>query len=150
MIPPFLFHMNLNNVPIHDSDIEPTRRRLELNTYLVFTIMLITSFLMGDSKIIFGTLLGGGLGLLNYRWLSSSLRVIIPTAAQMNRIPRWTAAKFILRYVVIGLAIGSAWWSGRFDLLAVVIGFCAFVVALMIEAVYQIWLMVGRNEEGAK
>lgn len=88
--------------------------------------------------------------MLNYRWLSSSLSVIIPTAAQINRVPRWTAAKFVLRYVVVGSAIGLALWSGWFDLLWLVIGFCCCVIALMMEAVYQIWLMMGRSEEGVK
>lgn len=134
----------------HDSDIAPTRRRLEWNTYLVLAAMIIGSLFIGDPKVIGGTLLGGALGLINHRWLSASLSVIIPSAAQSNRVPRWTAWKFILRYLVVGSAIGLALWSGWFNLLAIVIGFCAFVGAVMIEAGYQIYLIIVHREESAK
>lgn len=89
-------------------------------------------------------------GLLNHRWLSASLSVIIPNAARSHRVPRWTALKFILRYLIVGSAIGLALWSGWFDLLAIVVGFCAVVGAVMIEAGYQVYLMIVHREESSK
>jgi hypothetical protein len=134
----------------YDSDIAPTRRRLERNTYLVLAAMIIGSLAMGDLKVILGTGLGGLLGLLNYHWLSASLSVIIPSAAQSHRVPRWTAWKFILRYLVVGSVIGLALWSGWFNLAAIIAGFCAFVGAVMMEAGYQIYLMLVHGEESTK
>jgi hypothetical protein len=142
--------MDSMKVSGYDSDIAPTRRRLEFNTYLVLAVMIVVSLIIGDPKFILGTVLGGGLGWLNHRWLSSSLSVIIPIATQTSRVPRWTAAKFILRYLVVGSAIGLALWSGRFNLFAIVLGFCAFVGALMIEAVYQVYIMIRYGEEITK
>jgi hypothetical protein len=112
--------------------------------------MIIGSLIIGNLKIILGTVLGGMLGLINYRWLSASLSVIIPNAAQTHRVPRWTASKFILRYLVVGSAIGLALWSGWFNLLAIVAGFCAFVGAVTIEAGYQVYFMIVHREESTK
>jgi len=142
--------MKSAEVASYDSDIAPTRRRLERNTYLVLAAMIIGSLAMGDLKVILGTVLGGLLGLLNYRWLSASLSAIIPTAARSHRVPRWTAWKFILRYLVVGSAIGLALWSGWFNWPAIVAGFCAFVSAVMMEAGYQIYLMFVHREESTK
>jgi hypothetical protein len=137
-------------VASYDGDIIPTRRRLEWNTYLVLAAMLIGSWLTGNLKVILGTILGGVLGLINYRWLSASLSVIIPAAAESNRVPRWTASKFILRYFVIGASIVLALWSGWFNLGAIMISLCAFAGAVMIEAGYQIYRMIVHCEESTK
>jgi hypothetical protein len=140
-------HNNSMEFAQYDSDIAPTRRRLERSTYMVLAAMMITALLTGNLKVMLGIVLGGALGLINHRWLSASLGIIIPEAAHSHRVPRWTASKFILRYLVIGSAIGLALWSGWFDLLAIVAGFCAFVGALMIETVYQVYIMVAHREE---
>ena len=144
--------MDIKGVEIanHDSDIAPTRRRLEWNTYFVLAIMVFGSWLVGNLRLVEGVGLGGILGLVNYRWLSSSLGVIIGGAAENHSVPRWTVLKFILRYLVVGTAMGLAVWSGRFDLLGIVFGFCALVGAFMLEAGYQIYLMIFHQEEFSK
>jgi len=139
--------MKSAEVASYDSDIGPARRRLEWNTYLVLAAMIIGSLILGHLRFILGIVLGGLLGLLNYRWLAASLSAIISNAAESSRVPRWTAWKFVLRYLVVGSAIGLALWSGWFNLLGIVTGFCAFVGAVMIEAGYQIYLIVVHREE---
>ncbi|MFQ5674650.1 MAG: ATP synthase subunit I [bacterium] len=134
----------------YDGDIVPTRRRLERNMYLVLTAMVLGSLMIGNRREILGTVVGGLLGLLNHRWLSTSLGAILSTAAQTGQPPTWAAWKFILRYLVIGFGIGLALWSGWFDLTAMVVGFCAFIGALMIEAGYQIYLIIRCREESTR
>lgn len=142
--------MKSAEVASYDSDIAPTRRRLERNTYLVLAAMMVGSLLTGKARIILGTALGGILGLLNYRWLSASLGVIISNTDLTGRVPPWTVWKFVIRYFVIGTVIGLALWSGYFHILAIVAGFCAFVGAAMIEAGYQIYLMIVHRQESTK
>lgn len=139
--------MNPVQVADFDSDIAPTRRRLERNTYLVLAALLIGSLLTGQVKIILGTVLGGLLGRLNTRWLDASLKVIISDGSLTGRTPRMTAWKFVLRYAVVGAVISLALWSGYFSLGALIIAFCAFVWAVMIEAGHQIYLMLAHPEE---
>jgi hypothetical protein len=139
--------MNSTQVASFDSDLGPTRRRLERNTYLVLAAMLVVSLIIGKWKIILGVALGGLLGLLNIRWLEASLGVIISGAQLTGQTPKWTAGKFILRYLIIGLVISLALWSGYFNILAIIAGFCAFVWAVMIEAGYQICRMIAHTEE---
>lgn len=141
--------MDINSAEVasYDSDIAPTRRRLERNTYVVLAVMIMAAVAMGDLKVILGTVLGGLLGLLNYYWLSASLSAIIGLAVQSHGVPRRAAWKFLWRYLVIGSAIGFALWSGWFHLLALVAGFCAFVGALMLEAGYQMYRLFVPGKE---
>ncbi|RMG52002.1 MAG: hypothetical protein D6723_09575 [Acidobacteria bacterium] len=133
-----------------ESDVVLTRRRLMRNTYLVLAAALVGSLAMRDAGVIFGVALGGALGLLNIHWLSASLGALLSDAARSGQAPPWAVSKFILRYLVIGSAIGLALWSGRVNLLALVVGFCAFVGAATIEAGYQIYRLLAHREDATK
>ncbi len=133
-----------------ESDVALTRRRLMRNTYLVLAATLVGSLVLRDARVIFGVTLGGALGLINLHWLSASLNALLSDAARSGQAPPWAASKFILRYLVMGSAIGLALWSGRIDLLALVVGFCAFVGAATIEAGYQIYLLLAHREDATK
>jgi len=129
-------------LPGGDQDLELTKQRLERNTRLALVAMMGAALLSGKVNVILGVALGGVLGILNHRWLSSSLGAILTAASSNAKVSRLAAAKFILRLVVIGGAIAAALWSRAFDLLGLVAGFCAFIVAVMIEAGYQIYLII--------
>ncbi len=121
-------------------DLAQSERRFRRNTYLVIALLFITGLIWSDWRMALGILLGGALSIFNERWLRASASAILGTAARTQRVPRWTAAKFILRYFVLALVAGVAVWSGFFDLLGIGIGLASFVGAVMVEAGYQLYL----------
>jgi hypothetical protein len=123
-------------------DLAESERRIKRNTYLVIALSTVAALLLGGGRMAAGVALGGALSIFNERWLRASVATILGAAATARdqRVPRWTATKFILRYFVIALIAGVAVWSGYFKLLGIGIGLAAFVGAVMIEAGYQAFL----------
>jgi hypothetical protein len=88
------------------------------------------------------------LGWLNHRWLALSLKAVLVTSATAGTIPQRQVALFVLRFIVVSGAIALALWSGYFHLLGIVVGFCAFIGAVMLEAGYQLVLILaGRDQK---
>ncbi|MCI0661043.1 MAG: ATP synthase subunit I [Acidobacteria bacterium] len=119
-------------------------RRFRRNMLLVIVVALVTGFYWSGWRMALGILLGGSLCIFNLRWLGGSVRAILSHAAELQnkRVPPFTASKFILRYLIIALAIGAAVWTGDFHPLGIGIGFGAFAGGVMIEAGYQIYLFI--------
>ena len=135
----------LREVEISDAlspDLVASERRWRRNTYIVAILLVVSGLIFSSWRMALGIALGGALSIFNERWLRSSVSVILGTAARARdeRVPRWTATKFILRYFVIAIIAGVAVWSGYFNLLGVGMGLASFVGAVMIEAGYQVYL----------
>jgi hypothetical protein len=109
---------------------------------VVIAMALVAGFYWSGWRMGLGILLGGALCIFNLRWLGGSVRAILSYAAELqnNRVPPFTASKFILRYLIIAIVIGAAVWTGDFHPLGIAIGFGAFAGGVMIEAGYQIYL----------
>lgn len=131
-----------------DAQQERLRRRLERNTWLILGGMVLLAAVSGDVRLISGVILGGILGWVNHRWLASSLRAVLVASATDGTIPRRQVALFTLRFIVVAAAIALALWSERFHLLAIIVGYCAFIGAVMLEAGYQLALIfMGRDQK---
>ncbi|HXF05565.1 MAG TPA: ATP synthase subunit I [Blastocatellia bacterium] len=130
-----------------DAQEERLRRRLERNTWLVFGGMVFVAAVGGDSRLILGVILGGLLGWLNHRWLASSLKAVLATSATAGTIPQRQVALFALRLIVVAGAIALALWSRHFHPLGIVAGFCALIGAVMLEAGYQLVLILAGKDQ---
>ena len=129
-------------------DTAASERRFHRNTYIVIALALIVGLISAGWRMAAGVALGGALSIFNTRWLRASTGAILGVAAASGsgRVPQWTVAKFILRYFVIGLIAGVAYWVGYFNLVGIAIGLAAFVGAIMIEAFYQGYLILKEGE----
>lgn len=130
-------------------DSSQIENRFQRNTYVVIVLALTAGFYWSGLRMAMGVLLGGALCLFNIRWLRGSVKGILGYAAaeQSGRVPSWTASKFILRYLIVGIVIAAAVWSGDFHPLGIGVGFSAFVGSVMIEAGYQIYLFLAGKEQ---
>ncbi len=135
--------MNFQDNPDDDG----VYRRLQRNTYLFLGLALLFSLVWGAWRIAGGVMLGGALALFNKRWLEGSIRAILGQAVAMQdgKVPPWTASKLILRYFILALCFGMAILTGAFHPLGLAIGFASFVGGVMIEAGYQIYLVLKSN-----
>jgi hypothetical protein len=123
-------------------------QRFQRNTYIVIIVALIIGYFWSGWRMALGVALGAGLGLFNKRWLEGSVKAILSEVVvmQSGRVPPFTASKLVLRYFVIALGIGLGVWTGYFDPLGIGIGFIAFIVGVMIEAGYQLYLFFKSTE----
>jgi ATP synthase I subunit len=97
-------------------------------------------------RVTLGVLLGGGLSLLNYRWLHGSVAALlnIQTTGAKPRMSLW---KHGLRYIVVGSVVFAAYALNIISLPATIAGLCSFVVALFVEAFRQFYFAIIRREE---
>lgn len=126
------------------TDTEPadSEQRFRRNTYIVVALLVIISLFFARWQMTAGILLGGLLSIFNERWLWASTGAILAVAAATGnpRPPHGTMSKFLLRYLVIAVVAGLAFWSSYFDLLGIAIGLAAFAGAVMLEAGRQLIL----------
>ena len=92
-----------------------------------------------------GLLIGGILSFANYFWQKHSLKAIFDKAVRGKR-PRFLAARFISRYVVIGAALAAVYFSQAASIFAVILGLASFPIAVVIEGLVSIFSSSFRQE----
>ena len=98
-------------------------------------------------RVTLGVLLGGGLSLLNYRWLHGSVSALLNVQTTVGAKPRMSLWKHALRYLVVGGLVFAAYQLHIISLPATIAGLCSFVVALFVEAFRQFYFAIIRREE---
>lgn len=83
---------------------------------------------------------GGVLAYLNYRWIVAVVDALVQ--AQAAHIPRRTYAKLFLPLALLVLVLYVIFSRSLLSLAGVVAGLLLLVVAVMAEAVYEIYLAV--------
>lgn len=113
---------------------EAVERRVLRNTVAVVAMATVAAALLADWRFVLGLVLGGGLALLNYKWLNSSLRGIV--GAGNAKAPPGTMIKFVVRWLVIAALAWAANRTGYVDAVAILAGLFAPAVAILIEGAY--------------
>jgi hypothetical protein len=113
---------------------EAVERRVWRNIFAVVAIAVVIAAIVADLTFMLGLVLGGGLALLNYKWLHSSLRAAIGAGGE--KAPPGTIIRFVVRWLVIAAAAWAASKTGYFDPIAILAGLFAPAAAVMIEAAY--------------
>src|SRR5438128_3561837 len=122
---------------------QAVERRVWRNILGVLAVAVLIAAVFADLPFILGLILGGGLALLNYRWLHSSLRAILDTGSA--HAPPGTSLKFIVRWLLIATLGWAANRTGYFDAVGILAGLFAPAAAVMIEAAYVSYKMVARR-----
>ena len=86
----------------------------------------------------FGVLIGGVLGFANYFWQKHSIKAIFDRALEGKKT-RFLAARYILRYVVIGGALAVVYLTSTVSIYAVIFGLASFAIAVMLEGIASIF-----------
>jgi hypothetical protein len=123
---------------------EAVERRVWRNIFAVVAIAVVIAALVGDLKVMLGLVLGGGLALLNYKWLHSSLAAVL--AAGNEKAPPGTMIKFVVRWLIIAVAAWAANKTGYFDAIGILAGLLAPAAAVIIEAAYVAYKSLKKRE----
>ena len=82
-----------------------------------------------------GVALGVALGMVNFRFLSNSLRSIL--GAGHETAPQGTTLMFVFRWIIVGTVAFAIYQTGVASLGGVLTGMFAPAIAIALEAIYQ-------------
>ena len=122
---------------------QAVERRIWRNIFVVIAFATIAAAIFADLRFMLGLVLGGGLALLNYKWLHASLRAIVATGSQ--KTPPGTTLKFVVRWLVVAIVAWLANKTGYFDAVAILAGLFAPAVAVMMEAAYATYKTLSQH-----
>jgi len=119
----------------------------------ILRVMIATVVLAVTASLVFapwrftsGLVLGGGLSLLNYHWLRTSVAAIFGDDIETHH-PRVRVSRYLIRYFVVGFVAIAAYQLQIVSLPATIAGLCSFVPALFAEAGREFYLAIIRREE---
>ena len=96
------------------------------------------TFIAFSAKAGIGVLVGGVLGFANYFWQKHSLKAIFDRAIEGKKT-RFLAARYILRYVVLGGALAVIYLTSTVSIYGAIFGLASFAIAVMLEAVASLF-----------
>jgi len=137
---------NMTGDALTDRNDGALERRILLVMTASVLAAVIVSVLLAPWRVTTGLMLGGGLSILNYRWLHSSVVAIIELNAQAGTAGA-RSLRYLLRYFVVGVAVVAAYQLQLVSLPATLAGLGAFVPALMFEALREFYFMIMNREE---
>lgn len=120
-------------------------RLLRTMTWTVIVAVAIAAIL-APWRFTTGLLLGGGLSILNYRWLHSSTAAIV-SLSMGSQARRGRSTRYLFRYLVVAAAVFAAYQFQIVSLAAAILGLCSFVPALFVEAFRQFYFIIIHREE---
>jgi hypothetical protein len=109
-----------------------SHRGILITMAVVIAVGSVAGFAFFSWKEGVGVLVGGVLGFANYFWQKHSLKAIFDQAVEGKK-SRFLAARYILRYVVIGAALTAVYFTETVSIYAVIFGLASFAIAVMIE-----------------
>jgi len=127
-------------------DPRAAERRIFRDTFVAAVLAVVVSAALAPWRVTSGLALGGALALFNLHWLRTSVEAAFE-GAPTGRPPRVRAARFVLRYFVVALAVFVAQRAGLASLAATFAGMCAVVAGLLAEGFRQFYFAIVRREE---
>ena len=140
--------MDEDSEPLTDdagSAVTISHRRILYEMAGVITLGAIAGFAFFSVKAGFGVLMGGILAFANYFWQRRSLKAIFDRAI-LGKSSRFLALRYILRYVVLGVALAIIYLTQTVSIYAVIFGLGSFAIAVVIEGFTSIFFDSNKQE----
>ena len=139
-----------------DDDIDPltttseipqviTHRRLLIEMAGVIVVGTLVGTIFVNFKFGAGVLVGGAGSYANYFWQRNSTRAIFASAIA-GRPPVFLAARYLLRYLAIGLFTAFFYYTSLLPIAAIILGLASFALAVMIEGIMSIFKSSNNQE----
>lgn len=113
--------------------LEPiSHRRIMVLMGAIALIGSAVALVFGSAAFASGLLLGGALSLIGYLWLKGSLATMFERAVA-GELTQFHAARFFLRYALMGAALYVIYRSEAVPMIAVLLGLASFAGAVIIE-----------------
>jgi hypothetical protein len=128
---------------------EALERRLLRGMCVAVALSVLVSLPLAPWRVTTGLLLGGILSFFNHHWLRTSLAAVFNGAGHDSRGKgsRLVAARYVLRYLIVALVVAAAYFFNLVSIGATIAGLCSFAVAVMFEALTQLYFAIVYREE---
>ena len=137
---------SMSGEPLAGSDTGAVELRIFRVMIATVALAVTGSLLFAPWRVTTGLVLGGGLSLLNYHWLRTSVAAIFGGDIETRR-PRVRVSRYLIRYFVVGFVAIAAYKFHIVSLPAMFAGLSSFVPAMFVEAGRQFYLVITRREE---
>jgi len=125
--------------PLPEDGLPPVSHRGILTKMLVVIVAgALLGFVLFSANAGIGVLIGGILGFANYFWQKHSIKAIFDRAIEGKKT-RFLAARYIMRYVVIGGALAIIYLTSTVSIYAVIFGLASFAIAVMLEGIASLF-----------
>ena len=130
------------------TDPQAVERRVLRNTIIAIAFGTVAAALFAGLSFTLGALLGGVLSIINFKWLSGSLRGLFELNRETGgkKTPPGAMMKFVLRWLLIGAVGYGASRTGFFEGAGIVTGLLAPAVAVIVEAAYSTYKTLTEGE----
>ncbi|HEU4387322.1 MAG TPA: ATP synthase subunit I [Blastocatellia bacterium] len=111
------------------------QRRVWRNLAIVGVGAVAAAFAFAELRFALGIALGVVLALFNFWWLQTSVLGALTTGT--GKTPSGTILKFVVRWIVVGIAAYAAYATGYFDPIGIILGLTIPAAAVIVEAGYM-------------
>jgi membrane-bound metal-dependent hydrolase YbcI (DUF457 family) len=128
--------MDEETEPVAASHSIVSHRKILITMAVIIAVATAAGMVFSGPMFGFGVVFGGLLAVGNYIWLDRVTKAIFrPDAVRSAGL---LAAKYILRYFVLGGVLLVIYLTGAFPMAAVILGLGAFAIAVVIEGLRSI------------
>ncbi len=115
-------------------------QRILILTALVVVAGSLLSLIFVNGNFAVGFFIGGILALVNYYWLKTSLKKVFDAITPIEEDeefikPRFLGARYIFRYLFLGIILYLIWMLKLIPIVAVLVGMFSFAAAILFEAI---------------
>lgn len=122
-----------------------SHRRLLVKMVAVIAAGTILGSVFANLSFGIGVVVGGAASFANYFWQRNSTRSIFDAVAGGQK-PAFMAARYLLRYVAIGLFVAFFYYTSLLPVAAIILGLASFALAVVIEGVAGIFTTSNSQE----
>jgi hypothetical protein len=115
-----------------------SHRRLLIEMIVITLTAGVIGLIAGSARFFAGVLIGGAIAVINFLWLDRSLTTLFRSVADGVK-PGLPAIRFILRYVLIGVALLSIYLTDAVPMASVILGLASFGIAVLFEGITAIF-----------
>lgn len=115
-----------------------SNRRLLIEMMAVTAVAGVIGLIAGSGRFFGGVLIGGVISIVNFLWLERSLGAVFRAAVEGVK-PGLLAARYFIRYVLIGLVLLGVYMTGAVPMVAVILGLASFAFAVVIDGIASIF-----------
>ena len=124
---------------IEEQNVQPlSHRRIFILMACAVLLGSVLSAIFVSVNFAVGILIGGILSLINYYWLSRSLKSVIEDAVA-GGAPHFLAGRAFIRYLAFGAILAIVYLTKAVPMIAVLLGLASFAVAIIFEALIRIF-----------
>jgi hypothetical protein len=124
-----------------------TKGRVLLLMSAMTVLVSVAGLLAVDGSFAAGVMLGGAIALVNYLWLSRTMKSMFGAAVAGQPVGS-RSARFFFRYLVLGALLLLIYRSGAFPMIAVLLGLSSFAGAIVIEGLVRAFGGFFSDKEG--